>query len=105
MDFPGFVATPPGMLPPGLRRLNLAPRELNLLWPRPDLEHLEPRPLLVDPGLNCSKLDAGVPVREAGDQIALSDEIPPIHLDFLDHPLHLGSPVFDLDRPDRETPR
>src|SRR2546422_9221591 len=104
MDLPGFVATPPGMLPPGLRRRDLAPRERNLLWPRPYLEHLEPRALFVDPGLDCFKLDAGVPVRETGDQIALSDEIPLIHLDFLDDPFDLGSHVCILDGQDREAP-
>src|SRR5438128_4298930 len=104
MYLPGFFATPPGMLLPGLRRLDLAPRERNLLWPRPYLEHLEPRALLVDPGLDCFKLDAGVPVRETGDQIALSDEIPLIHLDFLDDPFDLGSHVCVLDGQDREAP-
>src|SRR2546430_5739592 len=42
--------------------------------------------------------------RETGDQIALSDEIPLIHLDFLDDPYDLGSHVCVLDGQDREAP-
>src|SRR5207249_4028273 len=41
---------------------------------------------------------------ETGDQIALSDEIPLIHLDFLDDPFDLGSHVCVLDGQDREAP-
>jgi len=69
------------------------------------LKHRKLCPFFSDLSLSLLKLSDIVPLREAGDETPLFDEIPFLYKDLLDDPFHLGPDIGIFFRGDRKLGR